>query len=106
MNSIRNYISGVKTLHAIAGFDNEQFSDFSLLLTFRGLARLNPHCGKQANPITLEILISIHNNLDFSDKSNIVYWCLFLFAFFLVARKSNLVPSSKQDFSDGKYVQS
>ena len=44
VNSIRNYISGFKTLHAIAGFDTEQFSDFSLLLTLKGLARLNPHC--------------------------------------------------------------
>ena len=104
VNSIRNYISGVKTLHALLGFETDQFSEFSLVLFFRGLARLNPHCVKQANPITLEILIGIYNSLDFSVKSNVVYWCLFLFAFFLVARKSNLVPSSKQDIIDGKML--
>ena len=49
---------------------------------------------KKAKPITPEILMSIHEVLDFSIKSDVVYWCLFLFAFFLFARKSNLVPDS------------
>ena len=38
--------------------------------------------------------MSIHEVLDLSIKSDVVYWCLFLFAFFLFARKSNLVPDS------------
>ena len=35
---------------------------------------------------------------------DVVYWCLFLFAFFLFARKSNLVPTSKADLKDKKIL--
>ena len=104
VESIKNYLAGVKTLHALLGFDTSQFTDFTLNLTFRGLARLNPLSVKRAEPITLQILQNIYQLLDFKDNSNIVYWCLFLFAFFLVARKSNLVPSSKKDLECGKFL--
>ena len=52
VDSIRNYISGIKTLHSLVGLDTSHFSDFILSLTLRGLARLNPHTPKRAEPIT------------------------------------------------------
>lgn len=42
--------------------------------------------------------------LDFTKPSDLVYWCLFLFAFFLFARKSNLVPTTKKDFENKKFL--
>ena len=42
--------------------------------------------------------------MDFSDKTNIVYWYLFLFAFFLLARKSNLVPTLYKDLIEKKIL--
>ena len=42
--------------------------------------------------------------MDFSDKNNIVYWCLFLFAFFILARKSNLVPTMQKDLVEKKFL--
>ena len=35
--------------------------------------------------------------LNFSSHTDCTSWCLFLFAFFLFARKSNLVPTTKKD---------
>lgn len=104
VNSIRNYISGVRTLHFCLGFSVDHINNYLLNLTLRGLSRLNPHAVKKAEPITIDILLKIFDNLDFSDQANKVFWCLFLFAFFLVARKSNLVPTSKSDIEYGKYL--
>ena len=57
---------------------------------------MNPHLVKQAKPITPEILLKIqHDILDLSKKSDVVFRFLFVFAFFLFARKSNLVPDSE-----------
>lgn len=97
VESIRNYINGVKTIHLILGYSVDQINKFILNLSLRGMARLKPHCVKQAEAMTPDILLQIGCILDLSNKSDIVFWCLFLFAFFLLARKSNLVPASKDD---------
>ena len=65
-------------------------------LSLRGMERVKLHLVKQAKAITPEILMSMHTFFDFSDPADMVLWCLFLFAFFLFARKSNLVPDSLQ----------
>ena len=70
----------------------------------KGIAKLNPYCRKQTKPITTEILIGLADFMNFSDKANIVYWCLFLFAFFLLARKSNLVPTVHKDLAEKKFL--
>ena len=61
------------------------------------MAKLKPYCVRQAAPMTPEILIQISSVLDFKNPDSLVYWCLFLFAFFLLARKSNLVPTPSKD---------
>ena len=47
--------------------------------------------------MTPEILLQIACVMDLKSPFDMVYWCLFIFAFFLFARKSNLVPTSKKD---------
>ena len=47
-----------------------------------------PH---QAAPVSPSILLEIFNLLDVSKPVDAVFWSLFLFAFFTLARKSNLV---------------
>ena len=46
--------------------------------------------------MTPVILLNIANTLEFTNHKDIVFWCLFLFAFFFFSRKSNLVPTSKE----------
>ena len=62
------------------------------------MARLKPYCVKQPCAITPELLLNMSSVLNLSDHSDIVFWGLCLIAFFLFARKSNLVPSNKKDF--------
>ena len=104
IDSIKNYLNGVKSMHLLLGYPIDQINKFILNLSLKGMAKLNPYCKKQAEPITPEILIEIAEFMDFSDKTNIVYWCLFLFAFFLLARKSNLVPTLHKDLIEKKFL--
>ena len=94
-SSIKNYLAGVKTLHTLTDTDVSMFQATELKLTTRGLARLKPHCPKSAAPITPHILLAIYASLDLSDTKQLVFWALFLLAFFTFARKSNLVSSGK-----------
>ena len=97
VQSIRNYLSGIKTMHILLGYSVEHINNFIINLGLKGMARLKPYCIKQAEPITPIILKQIHDVLDLTDTHDTVYWCLFLFAFYLFARKSNLVPTVKKD---------
>lgn len=102
--SIKNYISGVKTMHYLLGFSTEHINEFLLNLGIKGIARLNPYCTKQAKPITPAILLHMSKHMNYSNPKDLVYWCLFLFAFFLFARKSNLVPTTKDDLKKEKFL--
>ena len=102
--SIKNYISGIKTMHYMLGYTTDKVNDFLLNLSLKGIARLNPYCIRQALPITPDILMQMASLMDLTDSVDVVYWCLFLFAFFLFARKSNLVPTSKSDLKDKKIL--
>ena len=98
-SSIRNYISGIKTLHCLLELPTDIFHVLELRLAVRGISRLNPHCPKRASPITPAILHKIYSILDLSIPSHTVFWSLFLLAFFTLSRKSNLVTSGKKHSS-------
>jgi hypothetical protein len=57
VQSIKNYISGVKNLHSYTENKFPQKDTFQLNLILKVLSRLNPHCPKQASPITPDILL-------------------------------------------------
>ena len=102
--SIKNYLSGVKTMHHLLGYTTDHINEFLINLGLRGIARSNPHLVRKAEPITPEILLKIYSYLDVKNPVDTVYWCLFLFAFFLFARKSNLVPDSTKDIKNNKIL--
>ncbi|XP_069136376.1 uncharacterized protein [Argopecten irradians] len=102
-DSIRNYVSGVKSLHLLSDIPFEVRS-YEVNLALRGISRLNPHLPVQAAPITPSILQDIYRILDLSDPSHASFWCLFLFAFFLLLRKSNLVADTVNTFDRTKQL--
>ena len=104
VNSIKNYLNGVRILFLLQGINTDIFSSFELKLTLRGLKRKLQHLPKQALPITLDILSKFHKFLDLNSKNDSTFWCICLFAFFLLARKSNLVPVSSKVFSKDKQL--
>lgn len=104
VQSIQNYISGVKTMHLLLGFEFPYEEWFSVKLLYRGLSRLNPHLPHRSLPITPEILQNMSKFLDMSNPNHSTFWCSFLFAFFLMVRKSNLVPESPTKFDMKKQL--
>lgn len=102
--TIRNYISEVKTMHHLLGYSVDHINQFLINLGIKGIARLKPYCVKQAKAITPEVLTQFFTVLDLSNPKDSVFWCLFLFAFFLFARKSNLVPTTKSDLIKKKFI--
>lgn len=96
----------MKTLHSILNINTSHIRNHEINLVIRGISRNNPHHIKQAEPITPQILIDndIYKEIDHNDPVHVTHWCLFLFAFFLMARKSNLVPNSSRKFNPQKQL--
>ena len=103
-NSIQNYLNGVRILFLILDLNVDIFYSFELKLTLKGLRRKLQHMPKQALPITIEILTKFYELLDHTNRLDATYWCLFLFAFMLMSRKSNLVPISSKKFDKSKQL--
>ncbi|CAG2228810.1 unnamed protein product [Mytilus edulis] len=104
VDSIKNYLSSVRYLHLLLDLEYPQFEAFHLRLVLRGLCRIKAHCQKQALPITPHILLQIYKKLDMNSAYDATIWCLFLHAFFLMFRKSNLVPDSISTFDHNKQL--
>ncbi|CAG2189121.1 unnamed protein product [Mytilus edulis] len=79
----------------------DEFSDKLLL---KGITREKQHLPQQALAITVDMLLDINRVINHDDPKQCTIWCLFLFAFFLMARKSNLVPDSKMSFDIDKQL--
>lgn len=91
VETVKNYVSGVKLLHILVNHSCEAFDNPNLKLAFKGMARQLYHRPKQALPITKELLLKMYEVLDCSKINDTVFWSLFLMAFFTMSRKSNLV---------------
>ena len=103
-DTIRNYVSGVKTFHLLCEVPYAGERCIELRLTLRGIARLNPYCSKQAAPLTPDILLSLYPLFDFDSPLDCTMWALFLIAFFTFSRKSNLVVTGKTPFNPLKQL--
>lgn len=93
--SIRNYLSGVKLLHVILGYPFPDLSAHELKVTLRGIERLAQHCPLRAPPITPQLLGLLVSFGGDRDPIDVTLSCAFVFAFFLFARVSNLVPDAR-----------
>ncbi len=84
--SIKNYISRLKTLHKIASFDTQVFDHPAIQLMQRGLRRLMAHVMRQAALITPEILKKIAAVVDRSQQEQVVVYTALLLGFYLFLR--------------------
>ena len=102
--SVRNYLHGVKLLHLLAGFSFPFLDAMEVKLLLKGIARLKPHCPRQAQAITPVILMNMYSYMNKRDPLHVACWAAFLLAFFLMARKSNMVPTSLESFDARKQL--
>ena len=102
LSLVKNYVVGIRTLHKLLGIDTLAFKDVMVHLMWMGLECnwVNPvHISA---PITPQVLRDIHDNFYLAIDSHVVFWAACLVGFFILARKSNLVPVSK--FEPGKQL--
>ena len=102
--SIKNYVAGVCTLHELLELDMSAFNDIKVKLMWMGLDRTWTRKVCRAAPMTPEILRDIHEHLDLSLDTHLVFWSACLVGFFILACKSNLVPVGA--FEPGKQLSS
>ena len=92
-SSVRNYLSGVRTLHIFHGLPFTDSKDFLLQLELRGIARLDPHVPIRAIPVTPSILRSFLQFMDAESSLHCSVWACSLFCFFTMARLGSILPS-------------
>ena len=94
--TIKNYLSGVRTLHTFLGKQYNFSEDFHLQLLMRGISRMNPHVPRRAKPVTPEILLTIHQHLDFQLSLHCTVWACCLLLFYTMARLGSILPASSK----------
>ena len=102
--SVVNYLAGVKTLHKLLHFSTIGFLGFELRLTMKGLKRLNKYTTRQAIAMTPLILKEMTSKLNMQCPVDSTFWAASLVVFFLLLRKSNLVPTSLTSFDPFKQL--
>jgi len=51
-----NYLSGVRTVHLLLGFDLDKLNAFLIIFSLRGMMRLKGHTVKKAESVTPALL--------------------------------------------------
>ena len=97
-------MSRVKTLHILLDIKYPQNNMTQLNLLLRGISRCKQHVVKKAMPITPNILMDMYRYLNFGDSFDLVFWTLCLLMFFLMARKSSMIPNSVGKFDPKKQL--
>lgn len=97
-NSVRNYISGIKTWATLLKFAVEDFYSPSVKLTLTGLDKLNTRIPNKKFPILIEHLKAIHSVINLNETNDVVLWTMILVAFFGMLRKSQFGAISRKDF--------
>lgn len=92
--TIHNYLSGVKVLQILLGYEYPFTGNYILRLVLRGIARMHPHTPQRAPPITPEILLKVASVVDVSSSLECTIFSCALFLFFLMARLGNVLPGS------------
>ena len=93
-STVRNYLSGVKTLHILHGFPYPHSEDFLLKLELRGISCLDPHVPLRATPVTPKVLLAFRRHMDFTSSLHLSVWACSLFLFFTMARLGSILPSA------------
>ena len=102
--SIRNYVSGVKHLHIVLGYDFPFSGNLLLKLVFRGIERLNPHVPLRAPPVFPCHLAAVASIIDWSSLHDVTVYSVALFLFMTLARLGNTVPPSPKAFSHKRFL--
>ena len=72
--------------------------NFEVVMTLRGLKKVMMTPIKQAQPMTPQILLDMHDMLDLDQLEDVDFWAAVLIGFFAMLRKNHLVPNHHSEF--------
>ena len=90
-------------MHLLLGFPADHINKFILNPSLKVIARLNPYCIKQTEAMTQENLLQIACVMDLKTPSDMVYWYLFVFAFFLACITKACLFKYTENFTMSKH---
>ena len=73
VGSIKNYLSGVKTLNTLLDVEYPQNNMTQLNLLLRGISRIKQHIVKKVMSVTPDILSDIYKYLNFNDSFDVAF---------------------------------
>ena len=94
--TIRNYLSGVKMLHILCGFEYAFTGHAILRLLLRGIHRLHPYVPQRAPPVSPDMLLAVFRVLDHQSSMECTVFACALFLFFTMSRLGSVLPSSSK----------
>lgn len=102
--TVLNYLSGVRKLHQLGGYDVPGADEPNIKHLLRAIKQELAHPLKQAEPMTVDMLKRIYNCVNLKDEFDIVCYTALLVGFYLFLRKSNLVPDGQDKFDSQKQL--
>ena len=94
--TVNNYLSALRRLHDLSGFDSTAFDNIKVKLTLKGLEKTKCHIPSRKLPITPDMLLKFRSHLDFRNSAYLALWAAFLVGFFTFFRTANLCPTSQR----------
>ena len=98
--SVVNYLGIITHINRSFGTSLAFLEDYDVYLAKRAVRRILGDCVTRKEPITIEILLRLFSQFDFSKHLHVCMRALFLVAFFSFLRISNLVPYKLSDIVD------
>ena len=102
--SVRNYLNIVGLLHKEFGLPNPLLNNWPLKSLLTGINRVKGLTLNQKQPITPELLLRLHSNLDPTMSLDASFWAICLVAFYGIFRKSHLLPTAASQFNPLKQL--
>ena len=104
IGTVENYVSGVRNLHRLAGYEVPPVTAPNLKLVMNGLKAELARPTKQAAPLNREILIEISQKVKWDSQFHVCCYSAILMSFYLCLRCSNLVPDSTPNFNPNEQL--
>lgn len=104
VESVRQYLQGVHAIAELKGKNCPLITERKIKLTLKGIKRNLKHRPRQAEAMDVHLLKEIHDILDLSDPKTATLWAAMIMGFFLLLRKSNLVPDTVKNFDPDKQL--
>ncbi|XP_046557458.1 uncharacterized protein LOC124266707 isoform X1 [Haliotis rubra] len=104
VQSVRNYISGVRTWSTILGIDTTDFYAPSVKLTLTGLEKTSTHLVNQRLPLWPWHLEAMFHHFDPHNNEDLSLWAMILLGYFAMLRKSQFISSTGNSFDHSKQL--